>query len=282
MNWPDWTGLAGRTAWDWAGLIGVPLTLAIIALIFSITQSNRDERLQRQRIMDSALQAYTAQLVTLANQPTVVEPDSGVPLSKTELARTLTRGILGQLDAKRKAILLNTITSFVVSRFFTGDIVSELDFSGADFSETQFGYELLYVTFPKVILRDAIFGNTSIVQMGLPGVDLSGTDLSRSYVHAVTFDAYAKLANVNFHRASLYVVTFEGTDLRNLDFSRTSMTTVSFQKANLSGANFSGATLIDVDFTDANLNGARFKGVKCPKENGGLEDCEDVYSKLAE
>src|SRR3712207_3191200 len=67
--WPAWTGLAGKTLWDFAQLVIVPISLAVIAYLFSNYQRIEDRNIaseQRKadyeialnREREEALQAY--------------------------------------------------------------------------------------------------------------------------------------------------------------------------------------------------------------------------------
>ena len=56
--WPDWTGLKGRTLWDIAELLLVPLSLALVAYLLSGAQRREDRAIaERDRAADRELAA---------------------------------------------------------------------------------------------------------------------------------------------------------------------------------------------------------------------------------
>ena len=95
---------------------------------------------------------------------------------------------------------------------------------------------------------------TSLEDVNLSGLDLSGANLS----------------NTSFHRANFSGVNLKGSSLRNFrcnncDFSganlqRSDLYKAKFESTNLSGANLRGIRTYQTAFSYANLTGADFRG----------------------
>lgn len=268
----EWFGAEHKTRWDWTGLLGIPLFLAGLAIIFANCQGSRDERIERDRNMDGIVQAYVAQLTAIAVQlPTI---DSGDPYGAVDprlgAVDSLTRNAVEQLDGKHKASILRYLTTFVTSRLFPNSIIDsfgsfapQFDFTGADFSDSSgLGLEPLSMNISALILKNSSFRNSRLSYISMHHVDLQGADFRDSYVYKSVFGEETQLVGATFRNSVMYVADFLDLNLQDVDFSGSNMTTVFFNKSDLSGANFSGATLNGVSFSDANLTGAKFKGAK--------------------
>jgi hypothetical protein len=95
IAWPRWSGLRGKTVWDWLQLLIVPFMLAALGFWFTAQQDARQQQIEEQRAQDLALQGYLDQMSTL------VLEDLDDPKVRTMLqARTLT--VLRRLDSSHK------------------------------------------------------------------------------------------------------------------------------------------------------------------------------------
>src|SRR5687767_5613018 len=77
--WPRWTGLRGKTLWDWLLLISalaVPVVVGFAGLWFTQQQEARQQDIEDQRSQDTAMQAY------LDNMSTLLIDEQGTQLRK--------------------------------------------------------------------------------------------------------------------------------------------------------------------------------------------------------
>ena len=73
LAWPDWTGLKGRTLWDIAELLLVPLSLALVAYLLSRAQRREDRAIaERDRAADRELARTREQYDTVQNYLSVI------------------------------------------------------------------------------------------------------------------------------------------------------------------------------------------------------------------
>ncbi len=114
FNWP-WTGLHGKTLYDWLQLLIIPAVLAVGGYLFNYTtvrneqkatqlrdQTERYISLDNQR--EAALQAYIDNMSDLLLEKNLREPGEDDEVRTIARVRTLT--VLPRLDGKRKAIVV--------------------------------------------------------------------------------------------------------------------------------------------------------------------------------
>jgi uncharacterized protein YjbI with pentapeptide repeats len=191
-QWPAWTGLAGKTIWDAAQLIIVPISLALIAYLLSNRQRQEDREIARaqreqdlriaderrrndseialNREREDALQAYLSAMTTLLLEHNMSDDKVAV------IAQARTLSLLPRLDGKRKATVLRFLAgSKLISR--TDQLLS---LNGADFSGMQVGVSLAGVSLGGVNLHGCKLPHSSIRDSDLQFADLSDVDLSSS------------------------------------------------------------------------------------------------------
>src|SRR5215211_3392725 len=169
-------GFRGMTVREWLELLIVPVVLALITVVFTWHQNERQQDLEDQRAkqaqkiedqraeaerelavqraQDEALQAYLAQMSTLLLEKNL--RNSGSSEEGTEvrtLARARTLTVLRRLDPSRKTALMQ----FLVE----ADLVQRVD--GRD---------------PIISLRGAGLSGTTLIQADLSGANLREANLS--------------------------------------------------------------------------------------------------------
>jgi len=220
-DWPPWTGLKGKTTWDFAQLIVVPISLALIAYLFSnsqrmeereIARAQRDKDLQiaeqrrhndyeiaLNREREEALQSYLSVMTSLLLDRDMA--DSKV----ATIAQARTKSLLPRLDGKRRAAVLG----FLAQTNLISSGAPIIDLSGAELSEMP------------------------AEGMHLAGVNLMGANLAGS-----------RLANSSLRESNL-----SGSDLSRVDLTNADLFKSSFRTANLAGTIFSGAVIYGADFS---------------------------------
>src|SRR3712207_3068824 len=61
----EWTGLPGKTFWDWLQLLIVPAVIAAGGIWFNRQQRKRELYIENQRAQDNAVQSYLDQITQL-------------------------------------------------------------------------------------------------------------------------------------------------------------------------------------------------------------------------
>jgi uncharacterized protein YjbI with pentapeptide repeats len=221
-----WTGVSGRTLWDWFQLLVVPAGLAGIAFLFNRWQSLRaqeqeDRRARTDRAIaaenqrEEALQKYLDAMTELMLKENLRTSESEDEVRT--VARTRTLALLRRLDPERKGLVLR----FLSDSGLVDKAKSKIDLEGAN-------------------LRDAF-----LYEARLSGTDLSG---------ALVGDAF--LAGADLSGADLSCALGGDANLARADLTGANLTGAYLVVANLAFANLNGADLSGADLTGADLFGA--------------------------
>lgn len=303
-----WTGLSGKTLWDWLGLLVVPLAIAAIGFYFSAQQDVRQQIVESQRAQDAALQSYLDQMSTLlldeGLRNTAEESEVRAlahARTLTVLSRTVERrpgllrriGIIRRPDNRiyidnqqHKTAVLQFLVEAELIHSVGGKDNPTIRLNGADLR----GVNILVRTAPgnaDQSIADQSCNeliNTDQLGTDLSCTDLSGTDLSYATLNTNLIDAYlnqafllqADLSGANLSGAHLNGAILYETDLSSAILSDAHLNEAVLKRANLrstvlSGADLSGADLKDVrGITPEELNqqAASLKGATMPN---GLE-----------
>ncbi len=244
----EWTGLKdftdptgqyhrGKTLWDWAELLIIPVVLAGAAFWLNRSERRSELRIAEQRaktereiaadrLQEETLQTYLDRLLDLLVEEDLRQPETS---KAGQAARIRTLTVLRRLDGRRKGLVLRflheSLLIHALSEIGPPIILVDADLSGADLHKADLAQADLSATdLSHADLRDADLSGTKLIEANLHGADLSGADLS-------------------------------GADLGGADLSDTWL-----EWANLSGANLSGANLSDTSLAGANLIGANLIG----------------------
>lgn len=218
----------GKTAWDFFGVLVVPLSLVMVAAVFSFLQAMQQDSAENSRFMaeeiteterarEAALQGYFDAMSGLLERR-LDESEPGDTLRAIARARTLTT--LRQLDGARKGLLV------------------------------QFLYESGLVGRPGTGVR----GETIV---RLQRADLSEADLVNVNLSWGDFQ-WADLSQADLNGSSLFHAMLSGTNLQeanlaNVDLSWANLTNANLMGADLTGANLRNATLTGAKVTDTQL-----------------------------
>ena len=116
-----WTGFGGKTLWEWQGVLLVPVTIALIASLFTLYQGYRQQQLENQRA-DKAqqletlsaqremLQSYLGYMGTLLLEKNLRKAGEKRDVRLLARARTLTvlDGVRGDREARVLEFLVET------------------------------------------------------------------------------------------------------------------------------------------------------------------------------
>jgi hypothetical protein len=182
--WPDWTGLKGRTLWDIAELVLVPLSLAGIAYLLSAAQRREDRAIARTREQYDTVQSYLSVITDLLRS----DPLEDERLRSIARSRTLT--VLGTLDANGKRTVMRFLqeAKLIAAPSPTIDL-NGADLRGADMSGTGLdGAELSGCDLTDADLSGAYLGSARLRFTNLQGADLSRANLVHAEVGAALLD----------------------------------------------------------------------------------------------
>ena len=203
------TGFGGKTLWDWLEVVGIPVTVVIIAGWFAVAAQRAGRRAEEQRERDTerareaTLRTYLDRVTNLILEHNLQNSAEGSP--QRAVAHAQTFAALRTLDGPRKRVLLQFLKeSQLINRdkpiisLHLADLTS-VEISHADLS----GADLRGVTLRGADLRNANLRNSDFTEAVLTNANLRNSDLTE-----------AILTNANLHNSDLRdaVVTKEQLD----------------------------------------------------------------------
>lgn len=228
-------GIDGRTTWDWLGLIGVPITLLFLGILFQSQEQKRasqeakeQRKLFEEENKEETLQRYFDRVAQLLIEKDLIGLPSGsdqhnpIVLSSSRVIRARTLSVLRSFrgDGDRKAS--------VVLFLHETEILQKLNVS----------------------LRSA-----NLIEAKLSCADLSFANLRRANLRE------ADLIRTNLSGADLFSAEFSMADLFEANLSRADLTMVKFGVVSLCAANLSDANLNGADLSAAKLMGANLNNI---------------------
>jgi hypothetical protein len=200
-----WTGWRGKKLWDWQALLFIPVTIALIASLFALYQSSRQQEIENLRAERAALETYIEDVGTLLLEKDLrtADEDDDVRL----LARARTLAVLDGVSGARKVRVLEFLY------------------------ETKLIQSSSQGKLPVISLKFADLRETRLVKRSI----LSGTDLDRAELSNAKLDN-AKLINAKLPRADL-----TDADLTDADLTAADLSGADLPGADLSGADLSNA-----------------------------------------
>lgn len=259
-KWLHWTGLQGKTLWDFFQLLVIPFALAVFGNWFSEIQKAREfdieatrqaaqSTVEANRANDNILQSYLDDMSTLMLREEFAAVPRGTchlfradqsqenraPITLLAHSRSLV--VRSQLDGER----LSAVVRFLIESKLLGLIdcnLESVNLTQADLSHFD--------------LRDAVLSAANLSE-----ADLSDAILGRANLR------FADLSDANLNEADLFHANLFGAGLSNANLRFAFLGDANLGRANLSGANLRfadlrAANLGDADLTGADLTGARF------------------------
>jgi pentapeptide repeat protein len=183
-----WTGWRGKKLWDWQALLFIPVSIALIASLFTQWQNNRQQELETLRAERAMVETYLEHIGTLLLEEDLRTADENSDVRLLARARTLI--VLDGVSEDRKVRLLNFL------------------------SETKLIQSVSQGEPPVISLRFADLSGTRLVSRKI----LSNTDLDRAELIGANL-ANAELRNTELPRADLSGADLSGADLTYADLS---------------------------------------------------------------
>lgn len=232
----QWTGLKGKTLWDWLNLLGtlaIPIVVVLATIGFGLWQGQSALDQQRATI----LQTYIDNIQDLLIHDNLLQSSSSdinnpyYDVAISARARTLIA--LQGLDPQRKGMLLQFLYEAKLIGFTEG------------FQNTKTG-QTMWKRQPAIIsLWDADLSGTLLESFTfMEGIDLSFTNLRGAHLSGIFFDG-----------ANLIGTHLEGA---NLSYS---VLQDAYFGPYLAATNLEGIDLEGAHLEDANLSGVDLRGV---------------------
>lgn len=248
-----------RTLWDWLGLLGVPLVLAVGGFAFSRAERKNEQEIAAKRARQEREEA---------NKRADLDRELATNRAKEERERAddALRQALVQvyLDRMSELLVNEGLTSSApedlvrkVARARTLTLFRALGEDGARKGYiVQFLYEMGLIKGEKPIidLEEASLQKADLSFISLGGANLSRANLSRASANEAKLIA-ADLMGANLTEADLSVAGLIRANLTEANLTRANLTV-----AYLSGADFSYAELRETDLSQASLDGAKLRG----------------------
>lgn len=190
---PAWSGVRGKTAWDWVALFLVPSMVGFGTFLISASQA----QVEAQRQQEVALQQYYDRISNLALS------DAGMTQTAVVVGRAHTATILSLVSGDRAGRVLLFLNELGALDLFV-DSLENRNFAGAELKNFSLnGMEYEGSNFEGADLEDGNFRNSDFEDTNLRWADLDGADLRGS----------------DFEGADMNGVEMAGTDLRGADLS---------------------------------------------------------------
>jgi hypothetical protein len=173
-----WTGWSEMKLWDWQALLFIPVTIALIASLFTQIQNNRQQDIENLRAERALLEAYLEHIGTL-----LLEEDLRTAGEDTDvrlLARARTLAALDGVSGDRKVRLLEFLSETKLIRSGSPSEAPVISLRFANLSETRLVKRsiLSHTDLDRAELIGANLEKAKLINASLSGADLSGANLS--------------------------------------------------------------------------------------------------------
>lgn len=180
----SWTGLEGKTLWDWMELLIVPVVLAVGAYLFNRAERRADRLREEERAevefklafenaQEARLQNYLDQMTNLILDKNLLNSKPGDEIR--DIARAHTISVLNVLDGTRKATVLEFLHK---SKLISGEAVISLRQASLNGLDLLFGTDLRGANLEKAFLNNANLVSANLREANLSSAYLRGTRLN--------------------------------------------------------------------------------------------------------
>lgn len=286
QNWPLWTGLNGKSLWDMAELVIIPLSLAFIAFFLNRTQRKQEQELAQkeretdrqiaeERVQETVLQNYLDRMTELLLEKNLRSSATDSEIHSIARVRTIT--VLQSLTGTRQGRVLQFLKeSRLIDKTETiielhGAILQGANLEGINLEETN----LSGIDFQNANLREVNFKGTKLNKVVLKGANLEWADLEGAVLDWVDLcSASLKYANldrafcvdVKLDEANLFHSRLKNAWLGWCDLQKVILIGAQLQGSYLKGAKLSGLNLDRVNLANANLKDADLRGTNLSQD----------------
>jgi hypothetical protein len=229
----SWTGMRGKTLWDWLHLLIIPVVLSAGLLMFDLAENQRARRAMEEQANESMLQGYLNRIEELLLEE---ELRSSEPRSEVRnIANKRTVAVLRQLDGTRKRFLLRYLYELGLI-FEEGHVIT---LGGSVGRHLRLRANLNRAKLNGLTLKGAYLTRTDII-----GADLRGSNLAE---------------------ANLIAANLQDADLRDADLGAAKLFSANLSRADLTGANLKGARMGNADLRGAKVSAKQLAEAKSIK-----------------
>ena len=225
---PDGTYIPGKTLWDWAELLLIPVFLGSAAIWFNYHSGKVARETALDQYRETALLKYFDDIAELIKSNELLESNGGDPYSPSRfVAWQKTVAVSRMIDPKRKGLLLDFL--------YYSDLI---------YKDTT--YTKNVVNLYNADFSDMDYKNSHLTNTNLRGVIFKNTDLTRT-----------RLYQANLSESNLQDAVLENCNLCDADLSDADLTGAKLRLANLQLANLKDAKITEKQLRNlAGLAGA--------------------------
>lgn len=198
-----WTGWRGKTLWDWQALLFIPVTIALIASLFTQWQNNRQQEIENLRAERAMVEAYLEHIGTLLLEKDLRASEVGSDVRLLARARTLV--VLDGVSQDRKVRLLEFLSETQLIQSDSPGEPPVISLKFANLSETR-------------LVKRSILSNTDLDRAELIGANLYDAKLINTELRR------ADLRRANLSSANLSGANLEGANLEDAEGVRCEQT----------------------------------------------------------
>src|SRR6266567_2934615 len=225
----NWSGLHGKTFWDWLQLLIIPAVLAVGGYLFNYTTSRNDRQANEKRAEtdhkialnrqdEENLRTYIDSMSALLLDRNLRKSEEDSEVRTIAHVRTLT--VLSRLDGERKGTVIkflheaglinkdNPIISLELADLSEADL-TKADLRGANLDRA----DLRGANLSEATLDEANLGGASLIETNLTEANLYKAKLHGDLTKAVLYKAYLREANLracNLREANLSEANLTG------------------------------------------------------------------------
>jgi hypothetical protein len=249
---PPPAGTDPLTFGDVTELLIVPLTLAVVAYVFSAYQRRQDREIAQERNEEAELQTYFDRMSELMLTHALRTPSTALHNSTAStIARARTLAVLRSI---KSPVRKGSIVRFLYESELINKGDTAINLSGADLRKADLD---------RANLRWANLHKANLSEANLFEAILTDADLSSATMHKTT------LCHADLQRTNLIFTYLIGADLRRAILS---------EKTNLGGTILDKATLKGVVRNGVNLDAANITD-KHPTSTQQASDKGDTHAK---
>jgi len=284
-KFPEWTGINGKTAWNLAEILIIPIALSLVAFFLNKRQKETeteiakqqretDRELSENRLQEGELQAYYDRMSQLLLEYNLRTSEPNAEVRSVARARTVT--VLRNLDTQRKQAVFQFL--FEAGLINREKIIVSLE--GASIEKMNFaGMKIHNILLGRLDLSNVYFSR-SVFQF----CDFSRSNMSSAqFIDTACLDCIFDDANLRkalargFHGVSS---SFVGSDLSGSDFAGANLPTTKFDRAEMQGIDLRGANMFKSSLQEANLTRANLETVNLQQANLFGANIKDAVLRL--
>jgi uncharacterized protein YjbI with pentapeptide repeats len=262
----DYTGPGGKTFWDLAELLVIPVFLVGVAGWLNYQDHKNEREETRERVQETALQSYLDKMTELIVRYDLKETCGRIgrpgDAALQQMARTRTIIVLRTLNASRRDLVFHFLRDTGLHWFLLeAAVLQRMDLSHTDMNSVNLRDADLH----RSNLKESNLSEANLLMVNLSGVDLSRANLSKADLSGVNLSGAilrnADLSSVNPNKADLLKDLLVRPDLSDANLRGANLESANLARVNLSRAVLIGANLRNAILTGANLSGANLRKV---------------------